>query len=43
MPVYSCKINEKKMWRIGSGPCIYSTKKKAEKAYAGYRARKARR
>ena len=40
MPVKSCKINKKRMWRIGFGPCIYTTKKNAEKAYAAYRAKK---
>ena len=40
MPVLSCRKKGKKMFRIGSGPCVYPTKKKAEKAYAGYRAKK---
>ena len=40
MPVLSCRKKGKKMFRIGSGPCVYQTKAKAEKAYAGYRAKK---
>lgn len=30
MPVKKCLKN--KMWKIGNGPCIYKTKKKAEEA-----------
>jgi len=37
MPVRKCS---NKKWRIGNGKCIYPTKAKAEKAYAGYRAKK---
>jgi len=37
MPVKKCSNGK---WRIGSGDCIYDTKKTAEKAYAGYRASK---
>lgn len=34
MPVYKCDGENK--WRIGTGPCIYTSKKNAEKAYRGY-------
>jgi hypothetical protein len=37
MPVRKCSNGK---WRIGSGDCIYDTKKSAESAYAGYRASK---
>jgi len=37
MPVIKCGQNK---WRIGSGPCIYTSKAAAEKAYAAYRAAK---
>jgi len=40
MPVLSCRKRGKKMFRIGSGPCVYPTKAKAERAYAAYRAKK---
>ncbi len=43
MPVLSCRKKGKKMFRIGSGPCVYSSKVKADRAYKGYRARKYRR
>lgn len=36
MPVLKCPNGK---YRIGSGKCIYPTRKKAEKAYAGYRAK----
>lgn len=36
MPVKKCV----KKWRIGSGKCMYKSKKKAEKAYKAYRAKK---
>jgi len=35
MPVYKCPDGK---YRIGSGKCMYSTKAKAIKAYAAYRA-----
>ena len=38
MPVHYCESNKK--YRIGSGPCIYTSKAAAEKAYAAYRAAK---
>ena len=37
MPVRKCSNGK---WRIGSGPCMYKTKKAAERAYAAYRAKK---
>lgn len=37
MPVKKCNNGK---WRIGNGPCVYKTKKSAEKAYAAYRAKK---
>ena len=37
MPVLLCKNGK---WRIGTGPCIYKSKKNAEIAYAAYRAKK---
>lgn len=37
MPVHKCPNGK---FRIGSGNCIYDSKKKAEKAYKGYLARK---
>lgn len=33
MPVKKCSNGK---WRIGSGRCMYTTKKSAEKAYKGY-------
>ena len=36
MPVIKCGQNK---WRIGSGPCIYTSKASAERAYAAYRAK----
>ena len=33
MPVIKCKNGK---WRIGSGKCMYRTKKSAERAYKGY-------
>jgi len=36
MPV----IKKGKKWAIGSGKAIYNSKAKAERAYAGYRAKK---
>lgn len=38
MPVLKCSNGK---FRIGTGPCIYTTKAKAEKAYAAYRAKQA--
>jgi len=35
MPVHKCPNGK---YRIGSGPCIYKTKKAADRAYAAYRA-----
>lgn len=40
MPVKSCRKKGKKMFRIGSGPCVYPTKAKANRAYSAYRAKK---
>jgi hypothetical protein len=37
MPVRKCKNGK---WRIGSGKCMYTTKKKAQKAYRAYLAKK---
>lgn len=37
MPVLSCGGGK---YKIGSGKCMYDSKKKAERAYAGYRAAK---
>jgi hypothetical protein len=37
MPVKKCSNGK---YRIGSGDCMYDTKKDAESAYAGYRASK---
>jgi hypothetical protein len=37
MPVYKCSNNK---WRIGSGPCMYTSKANADKAYAAYKAKK---
>jgi len=38
MPVHYCESNKK--YRIGSGPCIYTSKENAEKAYRAYLAKK---
>lgn len=38
MPVIKCGNGK---YRIGSGPCMYTSKAKAERAYAAYRAKKA--
>jgi hypothetical protein len=37
MPVYKCPNGK---FRIGTGPCVFDSKEKAEKAYAAYRAKK---
>lgn len=37
MPVLKCKSGK---YRIGSGPCIYTSKAAAERAYKAYLARK---
>uniref|UniRef100_A0A6M3L2Q6 Uncharacterized protein n=1 Tax=viral metagenome TaxID=1070528 RepID=A0A6M3L2Q6_9ZZZZ len=37
MPVHACPNGK---YRIGTGPCVYDTKAKAERAYAGYMASK---
>lgn len=37
MPVIKCSNNK---YRIGSGPCVYETKEKADKAYKAYLAKK---
>ena len=37
MPVRKCSNGK---YRIGSGKCMYDTKAAAERAYAGYRAKK---
>ena len=36
MPVIKCSNGK---WRIGTGPCMYHSKEKAERAYAAYRAK----
>lgn len=33
MPVTKCSNGK---WRIGSGPCIYTSKEKADRAYVAY-------
>jgi hypothetical protein len=38
MPVSKCPNGK---YRIGSGPCVYTSLKKAERAYAAYRRRQA--
>ncbi len=38
MPVEKCSNGK---WRIGNGPCMYTTKEKAEKAYQAYLAKQA--
>jgi len=37
MPVIKCANGK---WRIGNGPCMYKTKKSANKAYVAYLAKK---
>lgn len=37
MPVNKCSNGK---YRIGSGPCMYTSKAKAEKAYKAYLAKK---
>lgn len=37
MPVYKCPNGK---YRIGSGPCVFTSEEKAEKAYAAYKAKK---
>jgi len=37
MPVTKCR---NKKWRIGSGPCVFTTKAKAERAYRAYLAKR---
>lgn len=37
MPVKKCSSGK---YKIGSGKCMYDSKKKAEKAYRAYRAKK---
>ena len=37
MPVKKCSNGK---WRIGDGPCIYTTKENADKAYEAYLAKK---
>lgn len=37
MPVYKCSNNK---YRVGTGKCMYKTKSAANKAYAGYLAKK---
>lgn len=37
MPVLKCSNGK---WRIGSGPCMYTSKASAERAYKGYRGSK---
>ena len=38
MPCYKCSNGK---WRLGSGQCMYTSKKKCEEAYAAYRAKQA--
>jgi len=33
MPVIKCSNGK---WRIGSGPCVYTSKAKADRAYTAY-------
>jgi hypothetical protein len=40
MPVSKCGNGK---WRIGQGPCMYSSMEKAEKAYRAYLAKKGER
>lgn len=37
MPVYKCSNGK---YRIGSGPCMYTSKEKADRAYEAYKAKK---
>lgn len=37
MPVRKCPNGQ---YRIGNGPCMFDSKKKAERAYEAYRAKK---
>lgn len=37
MPVIKCSNGK---YRIGSGPCVYDTKEKADRAYRAYLAKK---
>lgn len=37
MPVYKCSNGK---YRIGSGPCMYTSKAKADRAYGAYKAKK---
>jgi len=37
MPVFKCSNGK---WRIGEGPCVYSSKGSATKAYIAYLAKK---
>lgn len=37
MPVIKCSNGK---WRIGSGPCMYKSEAKAERAYAAYKVKK---
>lgn len=38
MPVHKCSNGK---WRIGRGPCMFTTKERADRAYAAYLAIKA--
>lgn len=42
MPVTACRSKKypKGRWRIGSGPCVFTTKAKAERAYRAYLAKR---
>ena len=42
MPVIPCKSKRhpKGRYRIGSGPCVFTTKAKAERAYRAYKAKR---
>lgn len=40
MPVIQCKKNKK--WRVGSGPCVFKTKKEAEAAQRAMYAKKSK-
>jgi hypothetical protein len=39
MPVRKCSNGK---WRIGNGPCMYTSKAKADRAYKAYLAKKAK-
>lgn len=39
MPVTKCSNGK---WKIGTGPCIYTSKEKADRAYVAYLAQKSK-